>query len=149
MPVFPSRANLKLHNISTSRKMVKKVTTNLDLSKHNKPYSSKASGSDCIPVVVVRNCEPKLSYMLAELLNKCLKQSCFSDCWKVTSLVPVFKNVGERSIAKNYDSVSVLFVVSKVLKKLANNRIVDHLEKCGRFLISSMVLGILNQLQIF
>ena len=99
--------------------------------------------------MVVRNCEPKLSYMLAELLNKCLKQSCFSDCWKVTLMVPVFKNVGERSIAKNYDSVSVLFVVSKVLKKLANNRIVDHLEKCGCFLISSMVLGILNQLQIF
>ena len=98
--------------------------------------------------MVVRNCEPKLSYMLAELLNKCLKQSCFSDCWKVSSLVPVFKNVGERSIAKNYDSVSVLFVVSKVLKKLAN-RIVDHLEKCGCFLISSMVLGILSQLQIF
>ena len=64
-------------------------------------------------------------------------------------LVPVFKNVGERSIAKNYDPVSVLFVVSKVLEKLVNNRIVDHLEKCGLFLISSMVLGVLNQLQIF
>ena len=149
MPVFPSRANLKLHNISTSRKIVKKVTTNLDLSKHNKPYSSKSSGPDCIPVVVVRNCEPKLSYMLAELLNKCLKQSCFSDCWKVSSLVPVFKNVGERSIAKNYGPVSVLFVASKGLEKLVNNRIVGHLEKCGLFLISSMVLGVLNQLQIF
>ena len=73
----------------------------------------------------------------------------FSDCWKVSLLVPVFKSVGERSIAKNYDPVSVLFVVSKVLEKLVNNRIVDHLEKCGLFLISSMVLGVLNQLQIF
>ena len=73
----------------------------------------------------------------------------FSDCWKVSLLVPVFKNVGERSIAKNYNPVSVLFVVSKVLEKLVNNRIVDHLEKCGLFLISSMVLGVLNQLQIF
>ena len=72
----------------------------------------------------------------------------FSDCWKVSLLVPVFKNVGERSIAKNYDPVSVLFVVSKVLEKLVNNRIVDHLEKCGLFLISSMVLVVLNQLQI-
>ena len=115
--------------------------TNLD--------SSKASGPHCIPVVVVRNCEPKLSYMLAELLNKCLKQSCFSDCWKVSSLVPVFKNVGERSIAKNYGPVSVLFVASKGLEKRVNNRIVGHLEKCGLFLISSMILGVLNQLQIF
>ena len=73
----------------------------------------------------------------------------FSDCWKVSLLVPVFKSVGERSIAKNYDPVSVLFVVSKVLEKLVNNGIVDHLEKCGLFLISSMDLGVLNQLQIF
>ena len=84
-------------------------------------------------MVVVRNCEPNLSYILAELINKCLKQSCFPDCWRVSSLVPVFKNVGESSIAKSYDPVSVLFVVSKVLEKLINNRIVDHLEKCGLF----------------
>ena len=33
LPVFPSRNNLKLHNISVTPKMVKKVITNLDLSK--------------------------------------------------------------------------------------------------------------------
>ena len=102
-----------------------------------------------VPVVVVRNYEPKLSYMLAELLNKFRKQSCFPDSWKLSSLVPVYKNVGERSIAKNYDPVSVLFVVSKVLEKLVNNRIVDHLEKLCLFSVSSMVLGLLYLLQIF
>ena len=103
--------------------MVKKVTTNLD--------SSKASDPDCIPVVVLKNCEPELSYILAKLFNKCLKESCFPDCWKVSSVVLVFKNVGERSTAKNYHPVSLLSVVSKVFEKLVNNRIVDHLEKCG------------------
>ena len=97
------------------------------------PDSSKASGPDCIPVVVLKNCEPELSYILAELFNKCLKESCFPDCWKVSSVVPVFKNVGERSTAKNYHPVSLLSVVSKVFEKLVNNRIVDHLEKCGLF----------------
>ena len=48
-------------------------------------------------------------------------------------MVPVFKNVGERFTAKNYRSVSLLSVVSKVFEKLVNNRIVDHLEKCGLF----------------
>ena len=48
-------------------------------------------------------------------------------------MVSVFKNVGERSIAKNYRPVSLLSVVSKVFGNLANNRIVDHLEKCGLF----------------
>ena len=53
LPVSPSRTNLKLHNISVTRKMVRKVVMNLDLSK--------ASGPDCIPVVVLKNCEPELS----------------------------------------------------------------------------------------
>ena len=48
-------------------------------------------------------------------------------------MLPVFKNVGERSTAKSYCSVSLLSVVSKVFEKLVNNRIVDHLEKCGLF----------------
>ena len=48
-------------------------------------------------------------------------------------MVPVFKNVGESSTAKNYHPVSLLFVVNKVFGKLVNNRIVDHLEKCGLF----------------
>ena len=125
LPVFPSRTNLKLHNISVTPKMVRKVVMNLDLSK--------ASGPDCIPVVVLKNCEPELSYILAELFNKCLKESCFPDCWKVSSVVPVFKNVGERSTAKNYRPVSLLAVVSKVFEKLVNNTIVDHLEKFGLF----------------
>ena len=48
-------------------------------------------------------------------------------------MVRVFKNVGERFTAKNYCPVSLLSVVSKVFEKLVNNRIVDHLEKCGLF----------------
>ena len=46
--------------------MVKKVITNFDLSK--------MSGPDCIPVVVLKNCKPELSYILAELFNKYLKE---------------------------------------------------------------------------
>ena len=50
LPVFPSRTNMKLHNISVTLKMVKKVIMNLDLPK--------ASGPDSISVVVLKTCEP-------------------------------------------------------------------------------------------
>ena len=83
--------------------------------------------------MVLKNCEPELSYILAKLFSICLKESCFPDCWKVSSVVPVFKNVGERSTAKNYRPVSLLSVVSKVFERLANNRTVDRLEKCALF----------------
>ena len=48
--------------------MVKKVVMNLD--------SSKSTGPDCIPVVVLKKREPELPYILAELFNKCLKEPC-------------------------------------------------------------------------
>ena len=57
LPVFPSRTNLKLHNISVTPKLVKSVITILD--------SSNASGPDYIPVVVLKNCEPEIPYRLA------------------------------------------------------------------------------------
>ena len=76
LPVFPSRTNLKLH-ISGTPKMVKKFIMNLDLSK--------ACSRDCIPVVVLKNFEPELSYILVEVFNNCLKDSYFPDCWKVSS----------------------------------------------------------------
>ena len=84
-------------------------------------------------MVVLKNCEPELFYILAELFNKCLKESCFPDCWKVSSVAALLKNSGERSTAKNYSPVSLLSVVSKVFEKLVNNRIVDHLDISGLF----------------
>ena len=80
LPVFPARTNLKLNNNSLTPKLVKKVIMSLDMSK--------ASGSDCIPVVFLKNCEPELSYILAELFNNCLK----------------FSRVLLQSTAKNYHS---------------------------------------------
>ena len=120
LPAFPSRTNLKLLNIFVTPNMVKRVIKNLDLSK--------ASGPDCIPVMVLKHCEPELSQILAET---CLKESCLLDFWKISSVVAIFNNVGEKSTAKNYRLVSLLLVVSKVFKKLVNDRIVDHPEKYG------------------
>ena len=69
LPAFPCRTNLKLHNISVTPKMVRKVVMKLNMSK--------ASGPDCIPMVVLKSCQPALSYILAELFNKCLKELVF------------------------------------------------------------------------
>ena len=114
--------------------MVEKVTMNFDLSKVTAPV--------CISVVVLKNYGPERSYILVELFKKCLKESCFPDCWKVSSVVPVLKNVGERSTAKSYCPVRLLSVVSKVFEKLVNNRVADQLKKFGLFLFSSLVFGL-------
>ena len=61
-----------MYNIFVTHQIVKKIIANLD--------SSKVSGLDFIPVVILKNCEPELSYILAELFNMCPKESCFPDC---------------------------------------------------------------------
>ena len=82
-----------LRIVGKKKKIVEKVKTNLD--------SPKASGPDCIQVVFLKNCQPELSYLLAKVFNMCLKEFCFPDCWKVSSVVPMFKNIGKRSTDKN------------------------------------------------
>ena len=121
---FPSTTNLKLY-ISVIPKIAKKVILTLD--------SSKASSTDCILLVVLKNCELELSCVLAELFSIFLKKSCFLHSWKIVSVVPLFKNVGERSTAKNYHSVSLLRLVNKFCEKHVSNRLLDDLEKCGLF----------------
>ena len=56
LPTFPFRANLKLCNINKTPKLVKKVITNLDLSK--------ASDPNFILVVVLKKCKSELLYYL-------------------------------------------------------------------------------------
>ena len=51
--------------------MVKKVIIIYDFSK--------ASGPDCIPMVVLKNCEPEFLYILAQLFDNCLKEPPFPD----------------------------------------------------------------------
>ena len=59
-------------------------------------------------------------------------------------MVLVFNNVEERSKAKNYGFVTLLYVGIKSFEKLLNNRL-----DVAFILISSMVLGLLHQQQNF
>ena len=98
-----SWTNMKLHNIPLTPKLVRMVITKLDLWK--------VSGPNCVSVVVLKNCESELSYILPELFK-----TCFPDVGRsLPSVVPVFRNVSERSAAENYHPVSLLFLVSKIL----------------------------------
>ena len=105
--------------------MVEKIITDLN--------SSKAPGPDCMPIKIEKNCEPKHSYIVTELFNMCQKESCFPECCKSTSVVPIFKNVRERSAPKTDHPVSLLSVVRKIFGKLLNNMAVDRLWKCDLF----------------
>ena len=116
LPAFSHRTDITLSNMVFTLKMVKKAISDLD--------SSKASSPDGIPVVVLKSGEPKVSLILSDLFNLCLKESCFPDCWKVSTVVVV---------SKNYHPVNLLSVVSKVFEKLINDKLVKHRKSVGLF----------------
>ena len=91
---------------------------NLDLSK--------ASCLDCIPVMVLKNCEPELSHILAEVSEGVL----FSRLLKGFIGGPCMLGKG---LQLKTTSLLVFFLWLVKSEKLVNHRIVDHLEKFGFF----------------
>ena len=71
LSVFPSKTDVMLYHIFVTPKMIKKIIRNF--------HFSKASGPDGVAVVVVRNCGPERSCILAEVFNLFLEKSCFPD----------------------------------------------------------------------
>ena len=88
------------------------------------------SGPDCVPVLVLKNCESELLYILAVLFSICLEESCFPDCWKVSHQWSLYIRMLGKDLQLKTTTlvvVSLLPVISKAFEKLANNRIFDHL----------------------
>ena len=125
-----------------------------DFSVHHKAWLTYSGGAD-------RSGELCYNFFISNDLIKMVNfTSWIPDCdsyspvfWTYLILIlfisHLFKNVGERSTAKNCHPVSLLAMVSKVFEKLVNNRLVNHLEKCGLLSDFQYGLGLLDQLQIF
>ena len=125
LPDFLSRTEQEIVSMRITVRMVAKAICELDVAK--------ATGPDCIPSIVLKMCSPELSPVLSKLYNKCLSESCFPSCWKFSSVVPAYKNDGERSDPGNYRPISLLPVISKMFESFVNDRITKHLERTGLF----------------
>ena len=105
--------------------MVSRAIYNLD--------ASKATDPDRIPAIILNMCSPELSTVLAKQYNKCLAESCFPSCWKSSSVVPVFKNDGERSDPGKHRHYNLLPIISKIFESFINDSMTKHLDTTGFF----------------
>ena len=121
LPGFPSCTDSLVSDIKISVKEVSRLIHDLE--------STKATGPDQVPVVVLKNLSPEISPILTKLFNRCVKEKCFPSSWKVSSICPVFKNSGERSSPSQYRPISLLSVISKIFESILNRHILNHLSK--------------------
>ena len=125
IPEFHSRTDSQLEYIRITVKTVTSIISGMD--------PSKATGPDGIPVILFQKCSPELSPVLAKLYRKCFTESCFPSTWKLPTVIPVFKNSGERSDPRNYRPISLLPVISKIFESVINLSLVKHIESLGLF----------------
>ena len=87
--------------------------------------------------------------IVADLFNIGLKESCFPESWKLSSVFFVFKNAGEKCMAKNYRRVCFFTVISKIFGKFVKTDLLITWRYVAFFLISRMVSGHPVQQKIF
>ena len=87
---------------------------------------NKATGSDGIPVRLLKETADQIAPSPTMLLNKSLRLGIFPGDWKLANIVPIFKK-GKRSFVKNYRPISLLPVISRVLERCVLAGLRDHI----------------------
>ena len=88
---------------------------------------SKATGSDQIPGVLLKNCARALAPSLTLIFNRSLSSGVVPKLYKVSHVCPLFKS-GDRMKPGNYRPVSLLPIVSRLLEKCVQIQLVAYLE---------------------
>ena len=92
-------------------------------SEINKLNSKKANTFNCVPTKIIKEYRDVWKVPLFNIINNGIKDSMFDDGLKSADMTPVYKK-GDVTDKRNYRPVSVLPVVSKLLKESSINRLV-------------------------
>ena len=88
--------------------------------------TSKATGPDKLPAIILKNCAKSLSLSLSAFINFSLKTGLYLSEWKEANIPPVHKN-GPRDDVLNYRPISLLPIVSKIQEKCVARKLVPHI----------------------
>lgn len=99
--------------------------------------NTSAVGWDGIPTSLIKSARHVLLPALTHIFNLCLSSGAFPKCLKRATVCPIYK-AGDRGSVENYRPISVLTVVSKILEKLLNRRLLSYLKRnskiaCNQF----------------
>jgi hypothetical protein len=84
--------------------------------------STKATGPDELPGILLKTCAAELAPSLTKLFNLSLSSGLVPDLWKQANVIPVLKK-GDKSKCQNYRPISLLSITSKLLERAVLNKI--------------------------
>jgi hypothetical protein len=105
-------------NIDTDRQMVHTLL--------NEQNVTTSAGNDCITNKMQKIVADMLDTPLYHLFSKLIIKGQFPESWKLGTLVPIFKNKGNRNSVVNYRPVTLLKSIPKILERIIYNTLSGH-----------------------
>ena len=62
------------------------------------------------------------------LFNKIFDTGCIPESWLIGSIVPIFKNKGDKNDPQNYRPITLLSCIGKLFTAILNDRLNNYLE---------------------
>ena len=87
-----------------------------------------STGSDNIPAILLKWCIHIISPILAEIFNCFVDQGIYPEALKTAKVTPLHKK-GDKDVADNFRSISVLTQINKVFEKLIHMRLMTFIQK--------------------
>lgn len=112
--------------------------------KFNQPFSMNelalvlqqgkgiSSGPDDIGYPMVKRLPPSCKAVLLDLINREWTNGTFPSSWTHSLVVPIPKNTGSASETKHYRPIALTSCLSKIMERLANRRLIQHLQENNR-----------------
>jgi len=94
---------------------------------------SKSPGPDEIHPIVLKELVAELSVPLLKLFQSCVDSTKIPDTWKIAHITLdtlVFKK-GDKYDPSNYRPISLTCIISKILEKVIQDSLIDHLHSNG------------------
>ena len=87
---------------------------------------NKAAGLDCISVRLLKESGQVIVPSLTYIINLSIRSGYFPDKWKISKVLPTYKD-DIKSDPNNYRPISILPIVSKIIKKVIFNELYEYL----------------------
>ena len=117
-PLYPT-STLAMSPIKFSTRKVRKALLQLN--------TSKSSGPDGIPAIVLKSCAPELAPALNKLFQLSYNLGIFPSSWKLAHVFPISKK-GDKSDPSNYRPIAITSLISKTMETIVTKQLLAFLE---------------------
>ena len=95
----------------------------------NTNINNKSSGPNSIPNIIFQSIKLFIAEPLADIINLSFSTGEYINKLKLSKVIPIYKEKGDRLSSINYRPISLLSNINKIFEKLMHKRLYSFLEK--------------------